>query len=66
MSEHEIVTIEKVDEPTLRISRAALDQHVKLGWKHVPTVVEKVTEVVTGKSVEQQDLAKDTKLSLKK
>lgn len=30
-----LVTIKKTGQPTLRILPVALEQHVKLGWRHV-------------------------------
>ena len=45
MSDNELVTVKKVGQPTLRITRRALDEHLKLGWTHVedePAEVEKV------------------------
>lgn len=31
----DLVTVKKTGQPTLRILRSSLDQHVKLGWRHV-------------------------------
>lgn len=54
----ELVTIKKTGQPTLRISRAALDQHVKLGWRHVEPEVQPMQRALEDKT--------DTKLTLKK
>lgn len=67
--DNELVTVKKVDEPTLRITRKALAEHIKLGWAHVESVPEKVVRAVTedddafdGKAVDKEP----TKLTLKK
>lgn len=55
-----LVTVKKVDEPTLRITRHALAEHIKLGWRHVEDEVEQLVEAVTEKK-STDDAEKDTK-----
>jgi hypothetical protein len=62
----DLITIKKAGQPTLRISRAALDQHVKLGWQRVenePVPMQRAIEEKLEKVIEDKP---DTKLTLKK
>jgi len=51
---HELVTVQKAGEPTLRISRHALPEHTKLGWKHVEDVVNRF--IAPAQDVGDEDL----------
>lgn len=53
----DLVTVKKVGQPTLRILRSTLAEHVKLGWRHVE-------DEPQAKPLDADP--KDTKLSLKK